>query len=343
MKKNSLVLKEALDIPYILNDLFINDKNDYKSIAKLINSKKIKYIVTIARGTSDCAALFSSYLFAKYCKLPTYSLPPSLITIEKSKFNFSHALVLVISQSGMGKDLIECEKQVRKMGAKTIILCNNQNSPMLKNSDFFLDIYAGQEKSIAATKSFTMTITIIIKLIFYSINQKNINDEILKLSEFLIKDKINQWSQNKINKKVNHGFIISRGVGLALANEISLKFKELCYELIEPFSSAEVLHGPKILIEKKFKLFVLQTNDKSGQIVSNNTKEIIKYTNLYYLISSKKNYNDKSFYFKSNKIFNILDSIYIMTKFYPWIINYSFSKNLNPDKPRYLRKITQTF
>ena len=90
-------------------------------------------------------------------------------------------------------------------------------------------------------------------------------------------------------------------------------------------------------------MFVLQTNDKSGQIVSNNAKEIIKYTNLYYLISSKKNYNDKSFYFKSNKIFNILDSIYIMTKFYPWIINYSFSKNLNPDKPRYLRKITQTF
>ena len=61
--------------------------------------------------------------------------------------------------------------ELRKMGAKTIILCNNQNSPMLKNSDFFLDIYAGQEKSIAATKSFTMTITIIIKLIFYSINQ----------------------------------------------------------------------------------------------------------------------------------------------------------------------------
>ena len=93
------------------------------------------------------------------------------------------------------------------------------------------------------------------------INQKNINDEILKLSEFLIKDEINQWNANQINNKVNYGYIISRGVGLALANEISLKFKELCYELIEPFSSAEVLHGPKILIEKNlnyssFKLMI---------------------------------------------------------------------------------------
>ncbi len=342
MKKNSLVLKEALSIPHVLNNFFFNDKNDYKSITKLINSKKIRYIVTIARGTSDCAALFSSYLFAKYCKLPTYSLPPSIITIEKSKFDFSQALVLLISQSGMGKDLIECEKQVRRMGAKTIVLCNNQNSPMLKNSSFFLDIYAGKEKSIAATKSFLMTITIIIKLIFCSINQKNINDEILKLSEFLIKDEINQWNANQINNKVNYGYIISRGVGLALANEISLKFKELCYELIEPFSSAEVLHGPKSLIEKKFKLFVLQTNDKSGKIVNHNVKDIIKSTNLYYSISSQKTYN-KNFYFKPNKKFDILDCIYIMTKFYPWIINYSFSKNLNPDKPRYLSKITQTF
>ena len=343
MKKNSLVLEEALSLPYHLNNLFFKDKNDYETISKLINSKKIKYIVTIARGTSDCAALFSSYLFAKYCNLPTYSLPPSIITIEKSKFDFSQALVLVISQSGMGKDLIECERQVRKMGAKTIIICNNKNSPMTKKSTFFFNVYAEEEKSIAATKSFVMTITVIIKLIFYSINKNNINDEILKLSEFLIKDESNQWDANHINSEVNQGYIISRGIGHALANEISLKFKELCYELIEPFSSAEVLHGPKILIDKSFKLFVLQMNDKSGKNVIRNSKEIIKYTNLYYIISSKQNYNNPYCYFKPNKKFDVLDSIQIMTKFYPWIINYALNKNLNPDKPRYLRKVTQTY
>ena len=342
MKKNSLVLNEAISIPYVLNKLFINDKNEYKSIAQLINKKKIRYVVTIARGTSDCAALFSSYLFAKYCSLPTYTLPPSIITIEKSKFDFSQALVLVISQSGMGKDLIECEKQVRRMGAKTIVICNNQNSPIVKRANFFLDIHAGKEKSIAATKSFVMSIAIIIKLIFNVIKINNINDEILKLSEFLIEDEFNQWNANKITKKTSHGYIISRGIGHALANEFSLKFKELCYELIEPFSSAEVLHGPKILIEKSFKLFILQMNDKTGKHVINNSREIIRYTNLNYLISSNKNRNTL-FKFKANKKYDVLDSISIMTKFYPWIVNYSFKKGLNPDKPRYLSKVTQTF
>ena len=65
------------------------DKNPYENIAKLINQKKIKYVVTIARGTSDCAALYSSYIFAKHLGLPTYSMPPSIITLEQSNFDFS--------------------------------------------------------------------------------------------------------------------------------------------------------------------------------------------------------------------------------------------------------------
>ena len=80
---NSLVLNEALSIPNIIDKFSHVDDNPYENIAKLINKKKIKYVVTIARGTSDCAALYSSYLFAKHLGLPTYSMPPSIITLEK--------------------------------------------------------------------------------------------------------------------------------------------------------------------------------------------------------------------------------------------------------------------
>ncbi len=96
----SIVLNEALSIPERINNFALNDKNKYDKISKLISDKKIQYIVTIARGTSDCAALYSSYIFAKYLGLPTYSMPPSIITLEKSNFDFSRALVIIISQSG---------------------------------------------------------------------------------------------------------------------------------------------------------------------------------------------------------------------------------------------------
>ena len=335
----SLVLKEALSIPKCINKFINNDSNNYDQISKLIENKKIKFIVTLARGSSDCAALYGSYIFAKYLGLPTYSMPPSVITIEESKFDFSEALVIIISQSGLSKDLIECSKKSKLMGAKTILISNNENSPIINESNFFLNIFAGEEISVAATKSFIQTLLVLIKLVFICQQKKNINDDIKQLSEFLLKDSENHWNSEIINNTISSGFIIGRGVGFALSNEISLKFKELCQEMIEPFSSAEVMHGPKSLIKDSFKLFILSMNDKSGLTVQKDSYEISNYTKLIYNISSIDNNN---FYYTPNKI-SELDSITIMSKFYPWIVRYANKKGLDPDNPRYLTKVTQTY
>ena len=338
---NSLVLEEALSIPTIMDQFSNIDDNPYDSIAQLISQKKIKYVVTIARGTSDCAALYSSYIFAKHLGLPTYSMPPSIITLEQSKFDFSEALVIVISQSGKSTDLVECEKKSRLMGARTVIITNNVDSPIVKEANYFLNMFAREEKSVAATKTFTQTLLVLIKLVFICLGKKNINDDIKKLSEIIINDSSNEWNTDIIDKSINTGFIIGRGVGFALSNEISLKFKELCQEMIEPFSSAEVMHGPKSLIENSFKLFLLGMNDKSGLTVNKDVHELKNYTNLIYEMSSNKNVKS-DFFYPSNKILE-LDSVILMSKFYPWIIRYTISKGLNPDEPRYLTKVTQTF
>ena len=104
------------------------------------------------------------------------------------------------------------------------------------------------------------------------------------LSEFLLNDSQNQWDTNLVDPSINTGYILGRGVGFALSNEISLKFKELCQEMIEPFSSAEVMHGPKSLIQDSFKIFMLSMNDKSGLSVIKDSKEITNYTKLIYNI-----------------------------------------------------------
>ena len=158
---SSQVLSEALSIPNKINHFSLNDKNNYQEISNLILEKKIDYVVTVARGTSDCAALYLSYMFAKYLGLPTYSMPPSIITLEESKFDFSRALVFIISQSGKSEDLVECHKMVKKMGARTILISNNLNSPIIKTSNYFFDINAGEEKSVAATKTFVLSLLII--------------------------------------------------------------------------------------------------------------------------------------------------------------------------------------
>jgi len=338
---NSLVLQEALSIPLIIDKFSQIDNNQYQEIANLISQKKIKYVVTVARGTSDCAALYSSYIFAKYLGLPSYSMPPSIITLEKSKFDFSEALIIVITQSGKSSDLIDCEKKSQEMGATTLLVSNNENSPIVNSAHYFFNMFAGEEKSVAATKSFVQTLLILKKLVFSCEGRKQINDSIKHLSETLLQDENNQWNVDLVDNSINSGFILGRGVGFALANEISLKFKELCQEMIEPFSSAEVMHGPKSLIQDSFKLFTLSMNDLSGLTVQKDSDKISKYTKLVYNISSTHK-EGNNFFFPSNQIIEF-DSIVIMTKFYPWIVRYAQKKGLDPDKPRYLTKVTQTY
>ena len=333
------VLEEAYSIAERIAIFNQKDDNPYHLIAKNISDKKIKHIVTVARGTSDCVALYASYLFAKTLGLTTYSLPPSIITLENSHFDFSNTLVLVISQSGLSKDLIICEQASRKMGAETMILTNNVNSPIVNNANYFFHINAGEEESVAATKTFALSLLNIIKLIAVVSDNKKIIDNIFQLPDHISKESKDSWDPELIDKNVSNGFIISRGLGYALSTEISIKFKELCQEQIEPFSSAEVMHGPKSLIENSFKLFTLSLNDSSGSSVLKDTKKLMKITNKVYSITYQSNASLNY----SSMNHPELDSIIIMSKFYPWIIKYSIYKGLNPDNPRYLTKVTQTY
>mgnify|MGYP004095914673 FL=1 len=82
-------------------------------------------------------------------------------------------------------------------------------------------------------------------------------------------------------------------------------------------------------------------SDKSGLTVQQDISELINYTNLIYQMTSDDKLKSK-FYYSSNKILE-LDSVMLMSKFYPWIIRYTLKKGLNPDEPRYLTKVTQTF
>jgi len=338
---NSVTLNESLSIPKILENFNNNDKNPYLEIKKILLNKKIQYIVTIARGSSDSAALFSSYLFAKFLNLPTYSLPPSIITLENSKFDFSQALVIVISQSGLSKELIYCEKKCRSMGAKTIVLSNNLKSPLSIKCNYFLFLNSGKEFGVAATKTFISTLLCIIKLIAYISNNTKLINKAYDLPEIIDKEQNNSWNENILHNKISNGFILSRGIGYALSTEISLKFKELCQEQIEPFSSAEVMHGPKSLIAKNFKVFTLSMIGKSGLHIEKSINAIKKQSKFIYSIGPN-NISKYSMPYKSTKFIE-LDSIVIMSKIYPLIIKYSLLKGLNPDKPRYLKKVTNTY
>ena len=339
--KKCKVLDEANGVSDTIENFNLEDKNQYQKIKNTLSRKNIKHLVTIARGSSDSAALFASYLFAKSLGVTTYSLPPSIITHEKSKFDFSKTLVLIISQSGLSDDLKKCSEECRKMGALIIVLTNNSLSPIINNADFFLNINAKKEESVAATKTYLLSLVNIVKLVAVISNEEILLKHIINLPNYIEKEFNQEWDPGLVNNSISKGFVISRGLGHALSTEISLKFKEFCLELLEPFSSAEVMHGPKSLIDNSLKIISLSLNDASGISV---LKEIETFKNITdYVYSINSNHSD-SMDLNYNSIgFPEIDSLIVMAKFYPWIIKYTILKGLDPDKPRYLKKYTNTF
>ena len=103
------------------------------------------------------------------------------------------------------------------MGAKILLLSNNPSSPIIKNTDFFFDMNTSKETSVAATKTYILSLVNIIKLVAITANQQEILLQLNHLPENIEKDKINDWDYKIIDKSISKGFIISRGMGFALS------------------------------------------------------------------------------------------------------------------------------
>ena len=172
-------------------------------------------------------------------------MPPSIITLENSQFDFSKALVIIISQSGLSADLVECENKSKQMGGTTILISNNHKSSMVNTSNFFYYINAGEEKSVAATKTFVLSLLIIQKIIFNTLN-KNINNHIENISEELIEDSNNQWDAKILNKSVDVRRALAAGQYSNLTvfyDSLEQKFSKIEYKMGKEVQSESTLGG----------------------------------------------------------------------------------------------------
>ena len=119
-----------------------------------IRARDPDFVVTVARGSSDHAATFLKYAVELTAGLAVASIGPSVASIYGAKLRLDRSVCLAISQSGKSPDIVAMAESARKRGALAIALTNTADSPLAGASDFAIDILAGPERSVAATKSF---------------------------------------------------------------------------------------------------------------------------------------------------------------------------------------------
>ena len=231
-----------------------------RSLAAEIQERGIGHVVIAARGTSDNAARYAKYLLGASNRLVVGLATPSLFTIYQRPPEFGNSLVLGISQSGKSPDIVSVLEEARRQGALTAAITNAPGSELVQASDHVIALNAGEERSIAATKTYTAELAAI-ALLSVSLSSDAGKREALSGVPSLVaralevEDLLEGVAERY--RSVQSCVVIGRGFNYATAFELALKLKELTYMLVGPYSSADFLHGPLAMVEPGFPAIVI--------------------------------------------------------------------------------------
>ena len=341
--QNTIMHQEASSsYEKIANQLDLN-KNIVEEIINKLKARGIKRVITIARGSSDCVANFAKYLFETQLGFSVSSLPPSITSIYGKNIGDEQTLAIAISQSGGSPDLKIALEGCKKAGCLTLAIVNKEKSPLADSAELVLPVRAGEENAVAATKSVITSLVALVNIIAAYNNDNKLLESLKKLPKFLEQSLISDWtSALELLQKNSSMFVIGRGFGFPIAQEMALKFKETCDIHAEAFSSAEVLHGPFALMKQKFTTFTILQHDESATI----TQEItLKMTELGVntILASTGDCSEANINLKVDAdVHPILEPIVLLQKFYIMVSDLAVSLGLNPDNPSNLKKVTET-
>lgn len=251
---------EILEQPAILGGLLLNGMPGVEKIATDLRNHQIDYVFLAARGTSDNAGLYAKYLWGAFNHLPVALATPSLFTLYGQPPRLNRCLVVGVSQSGQSPDIVGVLAEGARQGCPTLAITNAPDSPLARAADFVMDILAGVETAVAATKTYTaelMAIAMLSVALGVDSSRRNMLSNIPDWASQVLQqeDRIAQAAARY--RFMQQCVVLGRGYNYSSAHEWSLKLKELTYVLAEPYSSADFLHGPIAMVERGFPVLAI--------------------------------------------------------------------------------------
>jgi len=331
---------EVEEIPAACDRFLQNARNGVRAAATDIG-RDFPFWSTVARGSSDHAATLLKYAAELTLGTPVASLGPSIASVYGKSLNLAGIPVIGVSQSGQSPDIVAMMANASGQNARTVAITNNSASPLAVNCRHVIDIHAGPELSVAATKTFINSAVAGLLLVAEAAEDsaliRAINGLPDRFNEALGKD----WAPLiDAMATADSAFLLGRGPSLAIAHEAALKFKETCRLHAEAYSAAEVLHGPVSIVGKGFPVlaFVLADEAEPGAI------EVLETISKHGAKAFSTSDLAKSAYCLpvAQSEHPVTDALVQLVSFYCFIEGLAGHLGLDPDHPRHLRKVTET-
>ncbi|QPC89809.1 SIS domain-containing protein [Mesorhizobium sp. INR15] len=333
--------REIEEIPEATARLLDGSRAILAEAGRGIRERDPHFVVTVARGSSDHAATFVKYAVELTAGLAVASVGPSIASIYGARLKLGGSACLAISQSGKSPDIVAMAETARAGGALTIAITNTADSPLARASDYAIDILAGPERSVAATKTFVNSAVAGLALMAHCTGDEALLTALARLPDHFRKAIACDWTVlAKTLEKQKSLFILGRGPSAAIANEAALKFKETCAMHAEAFSAAEVMHGPLALIGPDFPVLALAARDASEPSVAEAADSLAGKGAPVFVTSDLARAAVRLPHVATGH--PLTDPLALIVSFYMFAEALARHRGLDPDTPPNLRKVTET-
>ena len=255
MERGQLMIQEIREQPLAIARLIEAELERVWVMCERWRAQPPRFIFLAARGTSDHVALYAKYLFEVMTGIPTGLAAPSISSIYHARVSVEGALYIGISQSGEAADVIAVLEQSGKDGADTLAITNVADSPLTATAQETILLHAKPELSVAATKTFTSSMAVLLMLAAAMGRSRQLRDDLQRLPELIAEVLA---AEEHIRAHVERFrylvecVVLGRGYNLATAYELALKLRETSYVLAQPFASPDFVHGPIAMLQEGF-------------------------------------------------------------------------------------------
>ena len=311
-----------------------------KDLAVRLRMTRPRTVVTYARGSSDHAATFAKYVIETRVGVLTSSGAPSIASVYRDPPDFRETLALIISQSGQSPDILAAVEAANAGGALSVALVNAERSRVEAVADVTVPLRAGEEQSVAATKSYIASLAAVLHLVAQWTGDERLLDALQAAPSKLKQAFECDWSPLVECLKQARGlYVIGRGPGLGVAQEAALKLKETCRIHAEAFSSAEVRHGPMELIGPDFPMLVFRQSDESAEGIGELASDVIARGAPVFVAGAEV---EGATSLPVPDAPELIEPLLHIQALYRAANQLSVELGLDPDRPLHLRKVTET-
>lgn len=258
----TLFEQEIREQPAVLEAILADEA--IAAVAAALRERQIRFALTLARGSSDNAVTFFVYLAARHLGIPVASLPPSLFTLYRTSLDGEGALAIGVSQSGESSDVVEGLAALQKAGITTVAVSNRPGSPLEGVADHALRQNAGEERAVAASKTFSSQMMVLASLVAHWSQQNGLSDTLATVPELMAQQLGDLAAVERAALRLTHAeqaYVLGRGLSYGPAQELALKLKETSYLHAQAYSSAEFQHGPIASVDAGEPVLMLALDD----------------------------------------------------------------------------------